>query len=593
MGRATILSGGADGLYMARLDFGVTERDARVVALTTRIGELTAQIAAWQETLDAFKVAEEAPAAAAVDAAIAEYVAAAAAGASSDVLKIKAAAHGKALQALFDVRARYALLALQLNDMTLDRAQAQRDRAALETFVLEQERLVWCADVTEDATGDRATIEIPGEYGNDERMLVIAPGAPVPTADHGQLVAREMQSGPQAYFNAAILPGWQRHMPTYRAGTLTAVNRVANTADVDLDDMRSSAQALNINAAPTLSGVPIEYMTCNAAAFEVGDRVIVELQDRQWDQPRIIGFIDNPRRCDRIVLTRRCSNVVETDLGPVGIPFESEWMAFNAADGTVTHWGSRAVDAFTDPTHYWANENGMFWRGKAWAERSGTSPGVPTVLDANDGEVFISPGDYWSYSVDGAEIVAVFQTSGSSARIDVFNAQTFEIERSLTPRIIPLRIKARAGWAVTSGNYDGWWMRLIDHVHDVNVGQVLYVGDVVLDVAISTRYLAVLVMDLAFNIARIELYARADIVPDDLGNYPPLVPCDTLTLPGNGNGYEALSMTDKHIVAVQNLSAFANSFVRVHSIVDDAMTFIGQHYPWQIGCDSASVWAGN
>ena len=90
-----------------------------------------------------------------------------------------------------------------------------------------------------------------------------------------------------------------------------------------------------------------------------------------------------------------------------------------------------------------------------------------------------------------------------------------------------------------------------------------------------------------------ELFRRADLEPDELGNIPPLTPCDTITLPGNGNGYEALSMTDGHIVAVQNFSIFANSQVLVYRIADDSMTQTGSYYPWETSIDSGSVFAGN
>lgn len=43
--------------------------------------------------------------------------------------------------------------------------------------------------------------------------------------------------------------------------------------------------------------VQIEYMDCNAEAFVDGDEVVVEFNDYDWNDPKVIGFKDNPRFC--------------------------------------------------------------------------------------------------------------------------------------------------------------------------------------------------------------------------------------------------------------------------------------------------------
>ena len=155
----------------------------------------------------------------------------------------------------------------------------------------------WCVDYTENLSGTVATIEINGE-GADK--MVLRPGGTrqyVPTRD-GQLYHREGMTGPQVYFNAAVLPGWQRHKPTYRVGTLTTVDYAEHTCSVTLDAATSSAQNLPINAASALSSVPIVYMECNSEPFEPGDRVVVELVGNDWESPRVIGFESHPRPCN-------------------------------------------------------------------------------------------------------------------------------------------------------------------------------------------------------------------------------------------------------------------------------------------------------
>jgi hypothetical protein len=42
--------------------------------------------------------------------------------------------------------------------------------------------------------------------------------------------------------------------------------------------------------------VPIEYMSgVNAAAFVVGDRVVVAFANQSWSSPKVTGFESNPR----------------------------------------------------------------------------------------------------------------------------------------------------------------------------------------------------------------------------------------------------------------------------------------------------------
>ena len=41
----------------------------------------------------------------------------------------------------------------------------------------------------------------------------------------------------------------------------------------------------------------IVYKTCNAAAFIVGDRVVIQFTGQNWSAPRVIGFESHPRDC--------------------------------------------------------------------------------------------------------------------------------------------------------------------------------------------------------------------------------------------------------------------------------------------------------
>ena len=86
---------------------------------------------------------------------------------------------------------------------------AQLERGALLSAEVSETRQAWCADLTETATGTVATLEVPGESA----LILIQPGAPEPTSTHGELVAREVQTPEQVFWNAAVLPGWQSSAP--------------------------------------------------------------------------------------------------------------------------------------------------------------------------------------------------------------------------------------------------------------------------------------------------------------------------------------------------------------------------------------------
>jgi len=118
-----------------------------------------------------------------------------------------------------------------------------------------------------------------------------------PYAGDGAFLDRALVSPAQSYFNAAIFPGWQKWLPTYRWGIASNVDETSNTMDVTLGAATSSAQRLNVNKESFLSRVPVVYMTCHAAAFQDGDRVVVAFANQSFESPTVIGFLDNPVEC--------------------------------------------------------------------------------------------------------------------------------------------------------------------------------------------------------------------------------------------------------------------------------------------------------
>ena len=120
----------------------------------------------------------------------------------------------------------------------------------------------WCADLTEDmAYGTNVgTIEIPGEA----TTVLIRPAynnrAVYSSPRDGQLMPAIAGSAHQVLFNRMLLPGWQRHKPIYRIGTISEIDYDANTCSVCLTPAFSSQQNL-----PAVDGLSVA--ACGATAL--------------------------------------------------------------------------------------------------------------------------------------------------------------------------------------------------------------------------------------------------------------------------------------------------------------------------------------
>lgn len=177
----------------------------------------------------------------------------------------------------------------------------------------------WCADLSENLSGEVGTVEIPGE----SIQFQIQPGygghAAYDRARDGQLIPTISMHPPQALYNLAMMPGWQKWKPLFRHGTITALD--GDSADVALESAASSQQGLDINQTTTLSGVAIEYMSCNGGAFDVGDEVLIRFDGQDWSRPRIVGFKEHPKPCDVVFFIRPRFNGHLARLGNEEISF--------------------------------------------------------------------------------------------------------------------------------------------------------------------------------------------------------------------------------------------------------------------------------
>jgi hypothetical protein len=282
MGKATILEDLGQGKYLAAIDYGSEIIDARVERIQKQIDQRRERLLEIEPELQEAQ-AEVNTLTAAVDEAIADYRFAIGQGEAADTGGIVAAN-----KALIEAAGRRDVLAQERLELTAIVTSLEADKAQLRSVRVEETRELWCADYTLGASGEVATVEVPGE----PQDIVIVPEARAWTKDDGRLIARGAQVGHQCYFNAAILPGWQKWKPTFRKATITEISPEGR-ANLVLEGT-SSAQDLPVNQSDELFDVEIEYMSCNAAAFEPDDEVLV---DMRGESPKVIGFIKDPRPC--------------------------------------------------------------------------------------------------------------------------------------------------------------------------------------------------------------------------------------------------------------------------------------------------------
>jgi hypothetical protein len=250
MGKGLIISGGTDGLYqlqvlidtermttaMARLTAAIPATDALIAKAVALIAATREEIAVLEANVRMWQILD-----------------------SSASPKV----HTKEIEA--------ALKSAQAKKSTLRAQQAVKDQLGLKKAGLTRRiayltankpvnpiQEAWCADLTTDLSGYVGTIEVPGERED----VYIQPGyeenAVYDEDRDGQIQPSISGTAAQVYYNLALLPGWQKWMPTFRSGEITWIS--GDLCHVTLDAASSSAQRLNVNQTATLANVPIEYM---------------------------------------------------------------------------------------------------------------------------------------------------------------------------------------------------------------------------------------------------------------------------------------------------------------------------------------------
>ena len=291
MGYATIVSGGTDGRYTIQLDFGEQQRQALLTAITQALQDVGEKITFTQDKIDVLDAAEaeqqeRVKEAAEIVASEANFLPPGSPVPDTSIYKFE-------LDALRTLQMRGLPYRINMRALKQARKNLLAKQTQYTSLVTITTRQAWCVDLTENGTGLVATVDIPGESD----LILLDAGCRTWAPSDGYFRERDLMSPEQCYYNAAVLPTWQKYKPTYRWGTITHINDTLKTVNLTLFDSTSSAQRIRVNERSSFVDVPVTYMECGSDAFVVGDRVVVKFVDQSWSNPIVIGFVDTPRAC--------------------------------------------------------------------------------------------------------------------------------------------------------------------------------------------------------------------------------------------------------------------------------------------------------
>ncbi len=297
MGKASIVSNIGEGQYSVQVVYERSQLDERIASIESQISSADAEISQFSNDL----VTLEAELQTLQDALSALF------GSGTASVSDAYSQKMKVISKSWDVSKKR----LQIFVSTAKRLSLQKRLARYQSFLLNSSVInAWCADYSRNLSGDVGTIEPYGEY--DSSRTVIRPGysdnAAWDGGRDGQLQYFGGVGAATAFYNLAMRPGWQRWLPIYRVGTITAIDTIANTCSVAIESHTATSKNLDVSGDAIIHDVPVTYMDCNAQAFADGDRVVVEYirtvqpssQSLPVSLPRVIGFESAPKSCGEL-----------------------------------------------------------------------------------------------------------------------------------------------------------------------------------------------------------------------------------------------------------------------------------------------------
>lgn len=571
MGKGAILSGGDDGLYSVKMDRGKALKDKAIAECDKLIAALTANLAEYPPIITARENAiAQLQAALANAIAIYEFWvqidpagsnAKDAAKGVNNILADKLKSEGD-LQALI---ARQNIVKGQLK-------AAQQRKAALQNVAAEVTQNIWCADYTLDKTGNINTIELPGEPST----VIVEPQSRPDDAPAllppGDVVARELMRSDHVYLNAAILPGWQAYKPTYRKGVIITTDTAADTATVGLLPAVSSAKdkyfkTLDINhrSPVTLTDVPVTYMTCNAAAFEPGDSVVVQFDGQDWTTPRVIGFVERPKPCTVFVLAQHGSFS-----DPAYGPLPRSFMVAVTPSGTVIKEGIQIPDAI-DYEGAFSRSIGYYVQFSGVGDRD--SDDYKKVKRMTDGVEAFLPERLFSLSRHKTELFGIDLERLGQRECVVLNEKTLSVKRAFEiwpyPTFYATCMDAGDGGIVVGGFASTYKIRLYDHDGTFNREIDLTGSDFIWDVSMGKDYFATIYMP-GFTVPWLYVY---DVTTGGL--------IDSLEL---GNGWESVTMAGDIIAVQGNIGGGSTNVsggkLRLYKLIDGDLVLQSETNPF-------------
>lgn len=218
--------------------------------------------------------------------------------------------YAKAMQMYRDAEKIIAKLQAEYLSVIQREAEITRLKATIDT-----EFSAWCADYTENLTGEVATFEVPGEV--DPTIgggINIKPGftSAAWSNDDGQIQLGTILSAAAFAWNFTLLQPWMKWMPHWRYATILSIDIDTDRMAVQLAPIISKSSAylardltLNDPWEAEMMDVRVDYMNCNALAFSAGDQVIVQFRLEssgalEFYTPYVIGFKSNPVNCATI-----------------------------------------------------------------------------------------------------------------------------------------------------------------------------------------------------------------------------------------------------------------------------------------------------